>query len=406
MQDAAHKLLYGYRHMVADLLRGFLPDGAEAGFDFDTLEPMRTSHVGRRLERREGDTMWRLRAHGAPAGGWVHVLVLLEFQSSVDRSMALRVLTYTGLAWEGLLRSGPGSEKRSGKPSTDRERPREEARSGVEANSGSESRSGGGAGQGDNARPRRRARSKTPLPPVIPFVVYNGSPVWTAPEDVSDLIGPAPPPLARLQPRNRYVLLDMQRADTRGVPEDNLVGLQAALIRIAPGDSRAREILARLRAALAGPEHEGLRKAFARWLRRSWDEDYDVEADADGALRAELDRLESDGEVEAMGSLAAERWKEQQRQREAQIRAQEMERGMERGRTLGREEGRAEGMEFVLERQATHRFNASTGERLSALLAGVSEPERLAAVSDAVIECGTGEELLDAAKRIVGKGNS
>ena len=44
MQDAAHNLLYSYQDIVADLLRGFLPDGAEAGFDFDTLEPMRTSY--------------------------------------------------------------------------------------------------------------------------------------------------------------------------------------------------------------------------------------------------------------------------------------------------------------------------------------------------------------------------
>ena len=71
-----------------------------------------------------------------------------------------------------------------------------------------------------------------------------------------------------------------------------------------------------------------------------------------------------------------------------------MERGIERGR--------AEGREFMLERLATRRFGTDTGERLSALLAGVSEPERLAAVGDAVIECGTGEELLAAAKRIVG----
>ena len=363
MQDAAHKLLYGYRHMVADLLRGFLPDGAEAGFDFETLEPMRTSHVGRRLERREGDQMWRLRAHGAPAGGWVHVLVLLEFQSTVDRSMALRILTYTGLAWEGLLRNGPTSGTVSG----------------------GEAKSGGGAGQSDNARPRRRARSKTPLPPVIPFVVYNGSRTWTAPADVSDLIAPSAPALARLQPRNRYLLLDMYRSELDGVPEDNFVGLQAALVRTTPGDERAQEIVARLGVALAGPEHEGLRRAFTEWLRESRNRDYDLESDGGEAFREELDRVQEAGEVEAMGSLTAERWKKQQRQKEAQILAQ----------------GRAEGMEFTLERMATRRFNASTGERLSALLAGVSEPERLAAVSDAVIECGTGEELLDAAKRIV-----
>ena len=185
MHDAAHKLLYSHPHMVADLLRGFLPDGAWPGFDFATLEPLPASHVGWELQRREGDKMWRLRARAAPDGGWVYVLVLMEFQSRVDRSMALRVLTYTGLAWEGLLRwrEGSGGEEPAG----------------------------------------------APLPPVIPFVVYNGHPRWTAPPDVSELIVPTAGELARLQPSNRYVLLDMQRAKTGGMPEDNAVGLQVAL---------------------------------------------------------------------------------------------------------------------------------------------------------------------------------
>ena len=37
--------------------------------------------------------MWRLRAREAPGGGWAHVLLLMEFQSNVDKQMALRVLT-------------------------------------------------------------------------------------------------------------------------------------------------------------------------------------------------------------------------------------------------------------------------------------------------------------------------
>ena len=196
--------------------------------------------------------MWRLRARAAPEDGWVHVLVLLEFQSGVDRRMALRVLTYTGLAWE------------------------------------------------------------------------------------------------------------------ESVP-----------------------IMRRVAAVLAGPEHEGLRKAFALWARELWTKEYDVFADADGALRGELDQMAEAGEVEAMGSLAVERWKEQERQKEAQIFAR----------------GRAEGI--ALERRllgslATRRFGADTGERLSALLVGVSEPERLAAVGHAIIDCGTGAELLAGARRIAG----
>ena len=343
MQDAAYKLQYSHRRMVADLLRGFLPDGTWPGFDFDTLEPLPASHVGRGLARREGDLMWRLRARSAPHDAWVHVLVLLEFQSGVDRRMALRVLTYTGLAWEGLLRRRKES---------------------------------GGDAQ--------------PLPPVIPFVVYNGSSPWTAPLDVSELVAPPSPAMARLQPSNKYVLLDMQRAKTDRVPKDNAVGLQVALEQATFEESVA--ILRRVDEMLAGPEHAGLRKAFAEWVRRSWTEDYGVFADGDGALRDKLDRMVAAGEVEAMGSLAVERWKERERQKEAQILAR----------------GRAEGLEFerrLLQRQAARRFGADAGERLSALLAGVSEPERLAAVGDAIIDCGTGSELLAAARRIVGTAN-
>ena len=201
MHDAAYKLLFSHRRMVADLLHEFLPGGASPGFDFDTLEPLPASHVGRALERREGDLMWRLRARSAPDDGWVYVLVLLEFQSGIDRRMALR---------------------------------------------------------------------------------------------------------------------------------DELVRMAAA------------------------------------------------------------------GEVEAMGSLAVERWKELERRKEAQILA----RGMAQGRT--------EGLEFerrLLGSQAARRFGADTGECLSALLADVSEPERMAAMGDAIIDCGTGAELLAAARRIVGTAN-
>ena len=367
MHDAAFKLVYSNPRMVADLLRGFLPDGDWPGFDFATLEPLPASHVGRGLRRREGDTMWRLRARAAPDGGWLYVLVLMEFQSRVDRSMALRVMTYTGLAWEGLLRwrEGAAGEEPPG----------------------------------------------APLPPVIPLVVYNGRGRWTAPADVSELVAPVAGDLARLQPSNRYALLDMQRAETGDVPEDNVVGLQVALEQATLEEKLP--ILPLVEAALAGPGHAELLRAFTAWLRWSLEKDYGVFADGGEALDHELDRMEKAGEVLKMGSLAAERWQERNRKREARVAARAMERGIEQGMQQGVErgltQGRAEGLEFerrLLGSLASRRFGADAGERLSALLAGVTEPERLAAVGDAIIDCGTGAELLAAVRRIAGVVNS
>ena len=66
--------------------------------------------------------------------------------------------------------------------------------------------------------------------------------------------------------------------------------------------------------------------------------------------------------------------------------------GLERGIERGRAEERA-----LLCRLAARKFDAETAERLSGLLARLSDPERLAEVGDWIIECGTGADLLDRA---------
>ena len=116
------------------------------------------------------------------------------------------------------------------------------------------------------------------------------------------------------------------------------------------------------------------------------------EAGAGNEVHGELGRLVAAGDVEAMGSMTAERWKERQLQKETQIWAQAMVEGLEPVRRQ-------------LGSQAARRFGADTGERLSALLAGESEPERLTAVGHAIIDCYTRAELLAATQRIVGVAN-
>ena len=52
------------------------------------------------------------------------------------------------------------------------------------------------------------------------------------------------------------------------------------------------------------------------------------------------------------------------------------------------------GMRQVLRRQAARRFGEKTAGRLSMLLEE-SDPEGIDKVSDALIECGTGEEFIE-----------
>ena len=75
------------------LLRGFLPEDWTGRLDFSTLEKVGNSFVSDDLRERHGDLIWRLRFNGEE-GGWFYLYLLLEFQSTSDPFMAVRLLTY------------------------------------------------------------------------------------------------------------------------------------------------------------------------------------------------------------------------------------------------------------------------------------------------------------------------
>jgi len=56
---------------------------------------MNGSYVSDDLREREDDIIWRVRW----GDGWIYVYLLLEFQSSIDKAMAVRLLTYIGLLY-------------------------------------------------------------------------------------------------------------------------------------------------------------------------------------------------------------------------------------------------------------------------------------------------------------------
>ena len=70
---------------------------------------------------------------------------------------------------------------------------------------------------------------------------------------------------------------------------------------------------------------------------------------------------------------------------------------------MERRESRAEGERALLVRQAARRFDAGTAERLSALLLRVEDPDRLAEVSDWIVDCATDTDLLDRAEALASR---
>ncbi len=87
--DPGYKSLFSHPTMVEELLRGFVRQDWIEHLDFSTLERMSNSFVSEDLRERHGDLIWRLRLRG-DADEWVYLYLLLEFQSTSDRFMAVR----------------------------------------------------------------------------------------------------------------------------------------------------------------------------------------------------------------------------------------------------------------------------------------------------------------------------
>lgn len=211
--DHTYKILFSHAEMVGDLIRGFVHEEWVKDLDFSTLERVDATFITEELIERESDIIWRVRWSGER---WLYVYLLIEFQSTVDPWMALRVMVYNGLLWQRLAKDG------------------ELTPSGL-------------------------------LPPVLPLVLYNGIRVWNAAQELAQLIETIPG-LDRYRPQFRYCLLDEARmADEDLAPLRNLA---AALFRLEKSRDAATidEVLTSLLVWLKAPEQSLLRQAFATWI--------------------------------------------------------------------------------------------------------------------------------------------
>ena len=99
--DSLYHRLFSHPQMVEGLVREFVPDAMAAGVDFAGMERVNAKfHAGRR-KRRDGDVIWRLPTHDGPD---IYLYILLEFQSTIDRWMVVRMLVYVGLLWQQIIK--------------------------------------------------------------------------------------------------------------------------------------------------------------------------------------------------------------------------------------------------------------------------------------------------------------
>ena len=346
--DAAHKYIHGLPEVAADLLRLVAPDWVDE-LDLATLEDRSAEFLDAAHRKRHGDMAFsvRLRRGRLGDGGRPYLLVLLEFQSDVDRRMAQRVREYAGMLLDRVARSGAPE------------------------------REGG-------------------LPWVLPVVVYNGSEPWTAAGQATDL---APLPsrrmardLALLQPQ-AYRLLATAGALTSGArpaedwPLDNRVAATVRLQAGGPPDALLPRLLEEA-ARFPGATNEAFRQALHAWAWALWEH-----RTGEGSGFPTFDELERKEQavMTTVAEAAWDRW-------EARVRAEGVEqgiaRGVEQGIAQGVERGIARGGARLINRQAALKFGTGTAERVTGLLEGLTNQEDLDRVGDWILECGSGDELL------------
>jgi hypothetical protein len=217
--DHSYKDLFSHREMVRDLLLAFVHEDWLAEADLDSLETVKGSFITDDLREREDDIIWRLRW----GNGWLYVYLLIEFQSSIDRYMAVRIANYLTLLYQDLIAQGQ-----------------------LAADGG--------------------------LPPVLPIVLYNGDPRWNAAVDLAELIAPAPFGLDAYRPNSRYLLLDQGAIINDSNFPAEVRNLAAALFQLEHARDEATwlKVYQRLVELLDSQALGSLKRAFGRWIYKSF----------------------------------------------------------------------------------------------------------------------------------------
>ena len=133
IHDKGYKRLFRNRTIFRQLLETFVRQPWVKDLDFNQCETIDKSFVSDEYKDTESDLIYKVKLKGND----IYIVILLEFQSSVDRFMALRVLAYITDFYLDYVHS------------------------------------------------QKRIRR---LPPVFPIVLYNGKKRWTAPTNLADLI--------------------------------------------------------------------------------------------------------------------------------------------------------------------------------------------------------------------------
>jgi len=109
VHDSGYKLLFSNRTIFRQLIETFVDAPWVKEADFSRCEPVDKSFVADDYRQRESDLLYRIALRGEE----FYIYVLIEFQSTVDRFMAVRVLNYLTSFYLDYVRAHRSKLRRS-----------------------------------------------------------------------------------------------------------------------------------------------------------------------------------------------------------------------------------------------------------------------------------------------------
>jgi len=133
IHDRGYKKLFSNKHFFRQLLECFVAQAWIKDIDFNQCEKLDKSYINPHYKETESDILYKVKFKQQDA----YVYILIEFQSSNNPFMALRVLHYMSSIWLDYAENHPSNAK---------------------------------------------------LPPIFPIVLYSGNERWTATTDFKELL--------------------------------------------------------------------------------------------------------------------------------------------------------------------------------------------------------------------------
>ena len=279
--DRGYKYLFSNPLLVKELLESFVGMDWVGRIDFSKAESLNTSFVSDEFKHRESDIIYKLKLYDTE----IYLYLLIEFQSTVDRFMALRMLRYTLELYDYLIKN----------------------------------------------------KSIKELPVVFPIMLYNGEAKWTAPESLSKLIN-LPEELKSLKkyvPEFRYFSIIENRYSDRQLKK--LGNLVSAIFLLENQDKeRLFEVFEAVKSLLEGSEISAVR-TFLVWLKKYLQVNATIE-DAEKGIK----RIKSPVEAKTMLAKTIEEVRKDLVNEGIQL---GIKQGMQKGIQQGMQKGIQQGMQ-------------------------------------------------------------